>query len=306
MLRRLAHPALLTVSLAACAGEEFTPAGGGASGGAASGGASSGGAAGSPSGGAAGSASAGSSAGSGGSSGAPAGGTGGVGGAPSGGGTGSGGKGGTGGGSGGSGGVASSCPAGGIQSFQDAFSTPLNSSAWSPYYLSKGTIGTSSGALHAKPGMDAGHHVGITSNASYSLDGCALWIEVPQVLSKGWNGETYLMAMVDGSMDAEITATPDAASPSGLKLVFGVEQGGSENNQAIPYDPALHRWWRMRFPAGKVGFDTSADGKTWVEQRVANRPTGMNKAFVELGAGTFSSNGTQPDATFDNLNLPPP
>lgn len=32
----------------------------------------------------------------------------------------------------------------------------------------------------------------------------------------------------------------------------------------------------------------------------------MSESFVELGAGTLSSNGTQPDATSDDLDRPPP
>ncbi len=218
---------------------------------------------------------------------------------------GAGGKGGSG-GSGGSGGVSASCPAGGVATLKDAFSAALSTSVWDKYITSKGSIDTTAGDLLAKPGLDAGHYVGIISSATLTLDDCAMWVEVKKPLAATANGETFFMATVDNSMDAEMTATPDGASPSGLKLVFGVEQGGVEDNQSVHYDGAQHRWWRMRFPPGKVAFDTSPDGKKWTERRLANRPAGMTAVSIELGAGTWASNTTAPVATFDNLNVAPP
>jgi hypothetical protein len=286
----------LTVALAvSCGGEEFTAvdASGGSAGSAATGGSAAGGASGSG-----GTAGAGATAGAGGGVGGKGGtSSGGSGGSPSG---GSGGKG----GSGGGGGVVSACPSTGIEWLKESFSASLSTSSWSKYFFDKGAIDSVSGRLVAKPGTDNGHHVGIISKESFSLDGCALFIEVPAPLPPNANGETYLMAMVDSNMDAEITAAADSTSGSGLKLIFSVEENGQEDNQSINYSPSEHRWWRMRFPPGQVGFDTSPDGKSWTERRVAPRPTGMKTAFVELGAGTWSSNSTQPVAQLDNLNGP--
>lgn len=304
---------VLAVCVAGCGGEEFAAvsgSGGAASGGAASGGAASGG---SPAGGAsAGGGAAGSPAGGtggGGGQGGSAGATGGAGGAASGGSGGippAGGAGGAAsGGSGGSGGVASTCPPGGVATLQETFSAALDGAAWYPYTDTTGTIGAAGGALVVKPAMNGQNYNGIISAKKLTLDGCALWIEAKQPMGPSFAGETYLMAMVDGSMDAEITASPDAASPSKMKLVFSVEQSGVEDNQSIPFDPPKHRWWRMRFPPGNVAFDTSPDGKNWTEHRVATRPAGMKTVQIEIGAGTYQSNTTQPVAIFDNLNTGP-
>ncbi|MBI3200529.1 MAG: hypothetical protein HYZ29_03230 [Myxococcales bacterium] len=264
--------------------------GGSSSGGTASGGAATGGG---PAGGGTG----------GGAAGSPAGGTSGGG---TGGSAGAGGSGGSSsGGGGGTGGVVSACPPGGVETLQDTFSAALDGATWDSYTDTTGTIVATGGALVVKPAMSGQNYNGIISTKKLSLDGCALWIEAKQTMAPSFEGETYLMAMVDGSMDAEITATPDTASPSKMKLVFGVEENGVEDNQSIPFDPPKHRWWRMRFPAGKVAFDTSPDGKNWTQRRIAARPAGMKVVQIEIGAGTWQAHGTQPVALFDNLNTVP-
>lgn len=202
--------------------------------------------------------------------------------------------------------MTSTCPSGGLEDFQDSFSSPLNLSIWGKYAYNAGSIDAAGGVLIAKPGMNAGNYVGISSNQTFTLDGCMMWVEVKQVVKSSQQGDTYFMATVSGSMDAEMMTQPESTSPTGLEMRFSVEENSNEDTTGIHYSPVEHRWWRMRFPKDEIRFDTSPDGKTWTERRMVKRPSGMTTVNFELGAGTFGPNGSQPIATFDNVNTPPP
>jgi hypothetical protein len=70
----------------------------------------------------------------------------------------------------------------------------------------------------------------------------------------------------------------------------------------IAYDPAVHRWLRMRERAGTTYFEFSPDGKAWNEISRTPTPAALTVAVVTLGAGAAAAApGT---AIFDNFNTP--
>ncbi len=72
------------------------------------------------------------------------------------------------------------------------------------------------------------------------------------------------------------------------------------------FDALKHTWLRLREASGTVYWDTSGDGKTWVNF-TSTTPTFSIKAMnFFLGSGTFAAEPTNPGkAAFDNFNLPP-
>jgi hypothetical protein len=72
------------------------------------------------------------------------------------------------------------------------------------------------------------------------------------------------------------------------------------------YDPAAHRWLRLRHSAGKVFWDVSPDGMAWATLASATTTFNLASAHISLWMGRWDSSSPNPGfMAWDNLNLPP-
>jgi hypothetical protein len=67
-------------------------------------------------------------------------------------------------------------------------------------------------------------------------------------------------------------------------LVRSRDDGGVRDWITVPYDPRLHKWWRIGFDEGRnaLVLSTSPDRVTWTNQYSVPSPTWIGSAFVEL------------------------
>lgn len=137
-------------------------------------------------------------------------------------------------------------------------------------------------AMAAEPGET----VGIRWAQPVDLTGSAVFIHaVPDVTAITRFG----MALTADSGD-EISVRVISTNPGALRL--RMRQSGVTTDAGLDFDPVAHAWWRVRESGGSIYFDTSANGRSWSNRRVATHtiPTGaLSLAFtadaVELEAG---------------------
>jgi len=248
----------------------------------------------------------GSAAGSGGSGGVPGTGTTtsstGAGGAGGAGGTGAGGSG-TGGmdGTGGAGaGSDPNCPNGHIV-FADAFDDGVIGPEWQPYADGVSTITEEGGAVVATmPSTMTGAFSGMHTIAFLELSDCAVFTRVSQLADPTTHAYTQLVARAPDNVGyIEVIAVNG-------HLMFKKFPGGVEFVlESIPYDAALHAYWRLRESAGVTYWETSPDAQTWETHASDLDPIPLDAVQIVIGAGTYVDEQVVPGSSkFEGLNVP--
>lgn len=140
---------------------------------------------------------------------------------------------------------------------------------------------------------------GYVSSQRFDLAGDSLFVEVPSISTSIPTLYTYFRAEIDSENGYELVLTNDL-------LVPRVEVNGNLMGQAFPdYDPAAHRWWRIREDGGTVFWDASADGTSWTELAQAAVTVPVDGLVVVMGAGVATATPMSGEVRFDNLNLSP-
>src|SRR5690606_37967770 len=135
----------------------------------------------------------------------------------------------------------------------------------------------------------------LTTLDAYDLRNAATAIEVPAVA--GGDASTLFLVYA-GDHNSRL----GFEHRQGTVYAFSTIGGTRTNRATEPYNPNLHRWWRLREASGTVYWDTSGDGTTW--QTLAQIATPFSVAaiqgYLQAGGGTASD-----IARFDNWNLVP-
>jgi hypothetical protein len=106
-----------------------------------------------------------------------------------------------------------------------------------------------------------------------------------------------------------LTATADVRDRweihrSGGVLVLREVVGGVVSDRLEQFDPSAHRWWRIANVAGRIEWQTSPDGRSWVTRRSApRRLTGAVQVNLYAGSGGGVTAGS--GAAFDDFNVTP-
>jgi hypothetical protein len=72
----------------------------------------------------------------------------------------------------------------------------------------------------------------------------------------------------------------------------------------IPYEPAQHRWWRIRENSGTTYWEASGDGKDWTVLFSKANPFALTQVRIGFGAGTYLVVPTPGLALFESFNTP--
>ena len=90
----------------------------------------------------------------------------------------------------------------------------------------------------------------------------------------------------------------------GSHLYFQYAVNGIKSFDHIPYDPAQHRWWRIRHDESSnlIYWETSPDSVTWTEHMRWTPTIKLTTVMLEMSAGSWDVDayGT---AVFDNLRF---
>jgi hypothetical protein len=93
--------------------------------------------------------------------------------------------------------------------------------------------------------------------------------------------------------------------PDGM---FAEMSGGARQLawRAIPYDPAQHRFWRLREGGGQTYWDASADGVAWSNHLSAPTAIDLGAVVIDIAAGHWRPGpGTPFTVRYDQLGVAP-
>jgi len=131
---------------------------------------------------------------------------------------------------------------------------------------------------------------------SADLTNCSTWVEATRMLPPGLLGEVVWDVRFDEDVYAMIRVTqPD--------IQFLVNEiSGELIHSTIPYDAALHRWWRFRDEASVFYLESSPDGSTWTAQLQYEHSLDLSSTRVMLNVSVDASPEPFEGPQFDQLN----
>jgi hypothetical protein len=207
-------------------------------------------------------------------------------------------------GSGGGGAAGDPCGKGSTLDFQDSFDDSKVGPEWAPFSGNGTTVSETMQELvissHGYGGNWAGYLWDAKAQGTRSLLACHLSVEVPAVLSQK-EAATVDFGLRGAKMGDELTFEQSAGKLSLIDLEGGV----AVHHLDLSYDANAHRWWRFRELNGTTTWQTSPDGKAWVDQQSAPTPGFASAVIVSLSAGSIVD-FADGEARFDNLNIDPP
>lgn len=152
--------------------------------------------------------------------------------------------------------------------------------------------------IRPEPDVPGTTHNQYRSIARYDLTNSSIHVEVVQALSATPGTSVFMSARIDSANEVWI------AIESGGMLRAASQVGGPVTELAlVPYDPALHRWLRLRERSGFTYWETSPDGATWEVLARIPDPIDMTSLLLGLSAGTYLSVPYPGFAVFDNFNV---
>lgn len=137
------------------------------------------------------------------------------------------------------------------------------------------------------------------SAVPYDLTDSEARVELVRGLSPNPNfTETYLLARNGpASRYAKLTLK------NGTLLSELAKDGVATTVNLASYDPALHRWLRLREASGTLYYETSPDGDTWTTLFGHADPFDLSSVYLQLGAASYQTTMTPGMAIFDNFNV---
>jgi hypothetical protein len=145
------------------------------------------------------------------------------------------------------------------------------------------------------PGISSGE---MSSNSTYDLTESEVRIELVRALIPHPSAETRLLITDTGSNYLKLAVI------DGILLANQWVNGAGKIFTLAPYDPAAHRWLRVRERHGKVHYETSPDAETWTTLASDTTPFAVSSVYIRFGAAAYAAVASPGTAIFDNLNTP--
>ena len=173
----------------------------------------------------------------------------------------------------------------------------IDSALWSTY----GTVYETGGRIEAHPDPNTPLSYAILfSNALFDLTSSSIAVEVVQALPPAPDVYTILEAKHLGQTDTRVFL----ATHNGQLLAAQNVGGPGTLHASLPYDPAAHRWWRIREQGGVTYWEVSADGCGWTAIASTSNPIPLTTLTLMIDAGTGQALPSPGHAVFDNFNIP--
>ena len=143
-----------------------------------------------------------------------------------------------------------------------------------------------------------GQYSGYTSASTYDLTDSEVRVEMVHSIRVVPSAQAYL------SLE---TAAGEMLSlwVEGTLLMCLRKAGGVMTElAAYPYDPAAHRWLRIRHFSGAVHWEASPDDGSWTTLASEAPAIPLTALTVVLAAGKYATDANAGVTVFDNLNVP--
>ncbi|MFS8066493.1 MAG: hypothetical protein ACMG6S_08990 [Byssovorax sp.] len=191
------------------------------------------------------------------------------------------------------------CPA---STFKDDFNDGVRSRAWDRSWEdSKGMLDETGGKLVVTLVPNAEGSASYVSASAFDLTSSSLLIEVPSAVSSANGSKTRIALVGPGDQGVEISELQGQLHFS-YRVLNGWQLLGT-----VLYAPVQHRWWRLRESSNTLYWDTSPDGKAWLNQaQLSPVPFPIEALDLYVGSDGWAAQPSPGVSSFDNLNLPPP
>jgi hypothetical protein len=149
-------------------------------------------------------------------------------------------------------------------------------------------------SITALPHKHGSHFTGYVSISSFDLNTCTIAAELRRAASSG--ATTIFAAVIDAANWVGFRI-------EGTSLSIESHSGGRVAARAIAYDPAQHRFLRLRTSsvAPVVVWETSADGIAWNPEYVETASVRLTSLRIALSAGTTKPTASGTAARFDRV-----
>ncbi|HEX2203960.1 MAG TPA: vanadium-dependent haloperoxidase [Longimicrobium sp.] len=155
------------------------------------------------------------------------------------------------------------------------------------------------GRVEVRPaGNASSDYAHYASAVAYDLTDSEVSVELVQALRPIGGTLTYLSASKDAGNEVDVHVT--VGSVGAWQRVAGT----GSYLVLVPYDPARHRWLRLRQREATTYWETSPDGMTWEVLHSRANPFALTAVTLEFGAGTRTPTPSPGMAVFDNFNTP--
>ena len=184
-----------------------------------------------------------------------------------------------------------------IETLADNFDdNSIDSGLWSTGIAAGSSITETGGQLVIAPPVSATGYSYMDSNATYSLVGSSVTLELAGTISTSTGVEQFFEVMID---DNNYIMFFIANTGAGMRLVTAA----ADDSTYTTRDDRAMRWLRIREASGIIYWESSPDRSSWTVQRSAPSTFSLTSVKVRLSAGCWQSVASPGTAIFDNLNI---
>jgi hypothetical protein len=150
------------------------------------------------------------------------------------------------------------------------------------------------------PNAAGASYSGFSSVSRYDLTDSEFSIELVRAARQADGIETYMDLVLDGNNQLHLGVENG--------ILYSIEQIAGTNavRRKVPYDPAAHRWLRIREQGGTIFWEASPDAEHWTVLAERGAPFAVTALELEFGAGAYQAVASPGMAIFDNVNAPQP
>jgi hypothetical protein len=140
----------------------------------------------------------------------------------------------------------------------------------------------------------------LLSAATYDLTGSHAYIEVPDAGDQAASGLECYPLSIEADASNKLFMVISGGFIGCYQTVAGAQTG-----LAFPaYNPAVHRWFRIREQAGTVYWEASATGSAWSTLTSTATPIPVSAVTLVVNGGSYAALGATKTMSVDNLNVP--
>lgn len=193
-------------------------------------------------------------------------------------------------------------PCGTVQVYQDEFDSDLLDGWW-PFDGSATTVAASGGRLLVEfsGGLTNGTYAGVSAQYLTDLRGNTLRIQLVDPVDNSEEASASFQFRYDDFTSFGLTQS------GGMLFAENWVAGTLDQKALGTYDPATASWWQLREAAGRVNFETSADGVSWTWQHDIATPDYIDAGAINIVVGAWGGTMVHDLVAFDHLEhgLPP-
>ncbi len=183
----------------------------------------------------------------------------------------------------------------------DGFATATRGPLWGSSYVNNGaTTSQVSSRLRVTlaANQSAAAYAAYATDRLYDLTASRVVVNLPQMVNTASHAQAYFkVGKADGG-----TNLAWFEQENGTLYLRTRTAGVTSAPTTLSYSATQHRYWQFREAAGRLLFETSADGVTFTVRRDVAAPFDLTLVQVELGAGTYQAEASPGFAEFDDVN----